>query len=436
MNISLTAIVLAESPASQRCIAGLSLAERGARVAQRVGAGEVIMVTSPGERAALAALRPRARRVLVLRVSDQLVHPPLVEPLLAGDTAAVAVAPPRALATDLAEGAYAGALVSDRVEETLAALAAGRTDAELAAGLLAGGAAARPHGELARHPATTEDERRGAEALLYRTLVKPQDNVIARALFRPLSTALTRALVATPITPNQVTTVTLLLVALGLWLVAKPGTGSVAAGSAVILLANYVDCCDGEIARLKLCSSRLGAWYDTIVDEAASFGYMLAIGWHCHLALAPAPAPGAALDPTLPALAVGATAYLISLYCVYFNIIVVARSANSQDYVSRVELARGTDGTWALRPVPQRPMELPASWPRPVAAAVSWLPNVIRRDFIVFAALVLVVLGLPHVVFAAMVLGGVVTAAVVSVDHLLLRLQLGELRERAELADA
>jgi hypothetical protein len=129
--------------------------------------------------------------------------------------------------------------------------------------------------------------------------------------------------------------------------------------------------------------------------------------------------------------------YAISLYCVYFNIILVARSANSQDYVSRVELAAGArPGSWELRPVAQKPMALPASWPRHLVATVGWLPNMIRRDFIVWASLLLVTAGLAKGVFAAMVAGGVVTATVVLLDHLQLRAQLGALRERAGLSNA
>jgi phosphatidylglycerophosphate synthase len=416
-------------------VAGLSLAERACRVARRVGASEVFLVETEQDLQRLQGWRPRADRLLVLRAQDQLVHPPLVTPLVEQAGTVVAVAPRTADAADLREGEYAGAFISDRVQATLAALAAGRGDRALAHELLATGAVTRPHGPIARHPVTCPKERAAAEKLLYQTLVKPQDNIIARALFRPVSLAMTRVLVATPVTPNQLTTVTMILVALGLWLTAQPQPSSAILGSLVILLSNYVDCCDGEIARLKLCSSRLGAWYDTIVDELSSLGYMLALGWHCHLHAGARMAP--AFDPWLAAMTLGAVTYAISLYCVYFNIILVARSANSQDYVSRVELAAGDrPGSWELRPVAQKPMALPASWPRQLVATVGWLPNMIRRDFIVWASLLLVTAGLAKGVFAAMVAGGVVTATVVLLDHLQLRAQLGALRERAGLSNA
>lgn len=443
----LAAIVLADgAPAAIEPlrIAGLTLAERAERVARNAGATEVFVVRDARDRDRLRAWRPGAERVLVLRAADQLVHLPLVRPLLAaapgaaelrGD--AVAVVPADPAAADLREGAYAGAFVSARVAELIVELANGTSDRELAQRLLDEGAAARPHGAIARHPVTDEPSRAAAEKLLYRILIKPQDNAIARLLFRPLSLPLTKLLARTPITPNQITTITMLMVAVGLWLAASAEPAAVVLGSLVILISNYVDCCDGEIARLKVLSSKLGAWYDTIVDEVSSLGYMLVLGWHCHLHFGPGyfgvhPLRTAPFDPWLGVMTVGAFTYLVSLYCIYYNIILVARSANSQDYISRVEVVAGdAPGSWELRPVAKQPITLPASWPRWMAAIVDWMPNIVRRDFIVWASLILVAMGLTHVVFFAMVGGGVLTATLVALDHVRLRGQLGLLRDRS-----
>lgn len=449
---ALAAIVVADATpaavASLR-IANLTLVERAERVARSGGASEVFVVRDARDRDRLRAWRPGVERVLVLRADDQMVHLPLVRPLLGGPRDprdAVAVAPANPAAPDLAEGAYAGAFVTHKVAEMIVELANGTSDRELAARLLAEGAAPRPHGELARHPVTDEASRAAAEKLLYRILIKPQDNAIARVLFRPLSLPLTKLLAKTPITPNQITTITMLMVAVGLWLAASAEPAAVVLGSLVILLSNYVDCCDGEIARLKVLSSKLGAWYDTVVDEVSSLGYMLVLGWHCHLHFGPAyfgaqPSRGASpfglpldrpFDPWIGMMAVGAFTFLISIYCIYYNIILVAGSANSQDYVSRVELVAGDEpGSWQLRPVAAKPVTLPASWPRWMAAVVDWMPNIVRRDFIVWASLILVALGLTHVVFFAMVGGGVLTAALVALDHVRLRGQLGLLRDRS-----
>lgn len=452
----LAAIVLADAPMATARVAGLSMAERGERVARHVGAAEVFVVRDAKDRERLRAWRPGAERVLVIRAGDQLVHTPLVKPLLGAEAPdapnardAVAVAPVDAAVADVAAGGYAGAFLTSRVAELLVELANGKSDAELARRLLDEGAARCPHGEIARHPVAGEAERAAAEKLLYRILIKPQDNAIARILFRPLSLPLTKLLARTPITPNQITTVTMVLVAIGLWLAASAEPTRVVLGSLVILVSSYVDCCDGEIARLKVLSSKLGAWYDTIVDEVSSLGYMLVLGWHCHLHFGAAyfggpselvhfgTAFGRPIDAWLLVTAAGAVTYLVSLYCVYFNIVLVARSANSQDYVSKVEVVAGaTPGSWELRPVPQKPMTLPAGWPRWLVTVVAWVPNIVRRDFIVWASLLLVAAGLTHVVFFAMVGGGVGTTIIVGLDHLKLRGQMGLLRERAAATDA
>jgi phosphatidylglycerophosphate synthase len=422
------AIVIADLRATRVRIAGLSLAERARRVAGQLGATEIFELHDDSDRARLLEWRPTGERLLVIRATDQLVHPPLVRPLLDHGGEVVAVAPDQA--PDLAEGHYAGAFVTARIAETITALAHGIDDRELARRMMESGAVTRGHGTIARYPVRNAAERLAAEKLLYRILAKPQDNAIARLLFRPISLPLTRLLAATPITANQLTTVTMLLVSLGLWIAASAEQSRVLLGSLVILVSSYVDCCDGEIARLKLQSSRIGAWYDTIVDEVSSFGYMLVIGWHCHLRFGPHFFGPLSFDPWRAAMWLGAITYALSLYCVYFNIVLIARSANSQDYVSRVEVATGPSGRWELRPVVQAPVAPPAHWPAWLVAVVRWLPNLVRRDFIVWASLLLIAAGWIHVLFAAMVAGGVLTVGVVSLDHLRLRAQLEDLRDR------
>ena len=108
----------------------------------------------------------------------------------------------------------------------------------------------------------------------------------------------------------------------------------------------YFDCCDGEIARLKLMSSKFGAWLDTIVDELSTVGYMVACGWHCHLYWGQ---PG--WDMWTVGIVIGLATYTWSIYCIYFNIIVGVGSANSQDYASKFEIVRPPTSILAEPPV-------------------------------------------------------------------------------------
>lgn len=77
----------------------------------------------------------------------------------------------------------------------------------------------------------------------------PWDQRIARALVRPLA--------ATPVTPNQVTTLSLLLGVGGAVLL---GFGATAAywGAFLYMLAQFVDHMDGELARLTGQTSEFG----------------------------------------------------------------------------------------------------------------------------------------------------------------------------------
>jgi phosphatidylglycerophosphate synthase len=409
--MELDAVVLFDA-LSQHVIAGLTAGERAVRVARRAGAARVLVVDRVRDQ--LAAWRGARRCPLLVLRADQLVHPPLVTPLVAAppaDGLAIAVGP---------DGAYAGALLAtgERAGQVIEALARGDGDAAIAQAAML----RVPHGEIARHPIATPDERRAAHRLLYRILIKPQDNAITRILYRPISSPLTRLLVWTPITPNQISYLVAAIVALGCWLTASASTARVAAGTAVILAAAYLDCCDGEVARLKLLSSRLGAWIDTVIDELSSVGYMAALGWHCHLAYGPRYLGYLGFDPWLAGIALGLVTYGGSMYCVYYNIIVGVGSANSQDYAGSFEVVPGgRPGSVRLRPAAQTPIAPRRELPRWLAAIATYAPYMVRRDFISWAALGFAVLRWTAALFAGLVLGGTVTFVIVAIDHVKLR---------------
>lgn len=409
--MELDAVVLFDA-LSQQVVAGLTAGERAVRVARRAGATRVLVVDRIRDQ--LAAWRGARRCPLLVLRADQLVHPPLVTPLVAAAPAnglAIAVGP---------DGAYAGALLATGEHAGRVIEALGRGDGDAA---IAEAATLRvPHGEIARHPIATPDERRAAHRLLYRILIKPQDNAVTRVLYRPISSPLTRLLVWTPITPNQISYLVAVIVALGCWLTASASTARVIAGTAVILAAAYLDCCDGEIARLKLLSSRFGAWIDTVIDELSSVGYMAALGWHCHLAYGPRYLGDLGFDPWLAGIALGVLTYGGAMYCIYYNIIVGVGSANSQDYVGRFEVVPGgRPGSVRLRPAAAQPIAPRRELPGWLAAIATYAPHAVRRDFISWAALAFVVLHGAALLFAGLTLGGIVTFVIVAIDHIQLR---------------
>ena len=370
------------------------------------------------------AARDAASALVVVR-ADQLVHVGLVRPVVDGlerSAAAITVVPAAPAAEDLPSGAYAGAFAVSGAAagDVIVAIARGDTDTAIADSLR--DAARIPHGDIARAPVATAADRKLAHRILYRTLIKPQDNAVTRYLYRPVSFALTRALVWTPLTPNQISYAVAALVAIGCWIASSASDRGVLIGTVVVLAASYLECCDGEVARVKLLSSRFGAWIDTIVDEMSTLGYMIAIGVHCERAFGPGAFGELPFDPWHAGIALGVVTYGGAMYCIYYNLIVGVGSANSQDYVGRFEVVPGgRPGSVRLRPVVAQPIAPRRELPGWLAAIATYLPYAVRRDFISWAALGFVVLHGAAVLFAGLTLGGIVTFAIVAIDHIQLR---------------
>lgn len=132
-----------------------------------------------------------------------------------------------------------------------------------------------------RFRVSTPQDRRRAEKWLLRSLIKDSEGFMSRHFERRVSLALTRRLVATRVTPNALTLLSL-TVGLGaapFFLSSRPACQ--VTGALVFLAHSILDGCDGELARLKFLESRYGAmldfWGDNVVHVAV-FGCM-AIGW-------------------------------------------------------------------------------------------------------------------------------------------------------------
>ncbi|HWU91615.1 MAG TPA: CDP-alcohol phosphatidyltransferase family protein, partial [Kofleriaceae bacterium] len=341
----------------------------------------------------------------------QVVHTPLVTPLL-GSTCdrRIAVGP---------DGAPAGALWASAAvaPEVLAAIAAAPATADVELASRWQDAERIAHGEIARHPAATAAERAGATRLLLRLNYKKEDNPVTRYCYRPLSGPLTRVLLHTPLTPNQVSLAVLILGLFGCWLTALPGQAALIWGAAVVFFASILDGCDGEIARLRLISSPLGAWIDTVVDEISTVAYFIAIGLHSY---AHHPEPWIAST-----LVVGAICYVAAIYAIYYFCIVVLKAGGSQFYVGTLEIAEGASGL-GLRPK-ARARAITSPWLRRLGTIML---SIKTRDFVNLGALLVSLVNGYLVIYVGMLVGGVVTAAIVVPEHIRLRGQLRELARR------
>ncbi|HEY5921577.1 MAG TPA: CDP-alcohol phosphatidyltransferase family protein [Kofleriaceae bacterium] len=407
------ALILADSPHAKTVLLGLTLVERGWRVATKVGARRVFVLDGPEAARTVRDWAGEGGNValVVMRAGDQVVHKPLLEPLVRGTGARrMAVGP---------DGEYAGALwvEGEDVKRVVDAIAAAPQTADR--DLVDGWSDAEriEHGDIARHVATTPAERAGAIEMLLRLNIKAEDNPVTRHIYRPLSRPLTRLLLHTPITPNQISYAVGILGLIGCWLTAQPGQNALVWGAATIFFAGVLDGCDGEIARLRLISSPYGAWLDTIVDEITTTGYFIGIAYHVY-----AHHPEGWIAWSIP---IGTLCYVATIYAIYYFCIVVVKVGGSQFYIGTLELAEGPSG-WGLREKPRNP-----SIKSPLLRMFGrWAMYAKTRDFINLAALGLTFLNGYWVIYLGMLIGGVATAMVVMPDHIRLRLQLREIARR------
>ncbi|MFJ3697087.1 DUF5941 domain-containing protein [Streptomyces sp. NPDC090052] len=137
-----------------------------------------------------------------------------------------------------------------------------------------------PQDPQSRHEARAAVAAVDDEAVRLRTAVKSRDGFFTTYCISPYSRYIARWCARHGLTPNQVTTASL-ITALIAAACAATGTrgGYIAAG--VLLLCSFVlDCTDGQLARYSLQYSTLGAWLDATFDRAKEYAYYagLALG--------------------------------------------------------------------------------------------------------------------------------------------------------------
>ncbi|MFE5396065.1 DUF5941 domain-containing protein [Streptomyces sp. NPDC056568] len=140
--------------------------------------------------------------------------------------------------------------------------------------------AAVPADPQARNEARQSVAAVDDEAVRLKSAVKARDGFVTTFFISPYSRYIARWCARRGLTPNQVTTASL-ITALIAAACAATGTrgGFVAAG--VLLIASFVlDCTDGQLARYSLQYSTLGAWLDATFDRAKEYAYYagLALG--------------------------------------------------------------------------------------------------------------------------------------------------------------
>ncbi len=123
---------------------------------------------------------------------------------------------------------------------------------------------------------------RKAEEHLLSSLKKPTDGPVARLINRHFSVAITRHLVETSLTPNQISIMCFAMSVVASLIIALPSYLALFVGAMVAQAASIVDGCDGEVARLKFMESDYGGWFDAVLDRYSDAFLLAALTWHAY----------------------------------------------------------------------------------------------------------------------------------------------------------
>ncbi len=112
---------------------------------------------------------------------------------------------------------------------------------------------------------------------LFFNIRKNTEGWAAYYINKPISFQMTRGLLYTSITPNQITFFNFILALLSAWFLASPLYMYRIMGGLGMALSSIIDGCDGEVARLKVLSSNWGAWFDTVADDVSNNLFLMAL---------------------------------------------------------------------------------------------------------------------------------------------------------------
>ena len=112
---------------------------------------------------------------------------------------------------------------------------------------------------------------RAAKNMLFSQVTKSTSGFVSRHINARVSIPTSKLLIETGISPHATTILLVLTTGLAsACLVTRPDDYFMLALAGVLWqFAAIFDRCDGEIARVKLCESNFGAWFDTITDNIA-----------------------------------------------------------------------------------------------------------------------------------------------------------------------
>lgn len=259
-----------DEPLLTETVAGLPLAERLRRTARRAGFERLEFLPVAGQGAELEETPPGGERLYALLKPGFLPDSDYLESLLA--------LPPGQFLVGEA------ALVhrSRNADLFLQRLREGHAPSELFA-LLRNDIPTQvmdsPGGRLYQLKSREDIPR--VEDRLFQSLVKDTEGFMSKHVERRISLAISRRIVGTPITANQMTLLSICVGLAGAALMAMSGPAGPVIGALLFLAHSILDGCDGELARIRFEQSRLGGlldyWGDNVVHSAVFLA--VAVAW-------------------------------------------------------------------------------------------------------------------------------------------------------------
>ncbi|KOG29288.1 DUF5941 domain-containing protein [Streptomyces resistomycificus] len=184
----------------------------------------------------------------------------------------------RAIARENSDGGGTATAVDSLADRVVVSLAADGSDVhhpEL--GSLVAEVPADPQARNeARQAVTAVDD----EAIRLKSAVKARDGFFTTYCISPYSRYIARWCARRGLTPNQVTTASLVTALIAAGCAATGTRGGFVAAGLLLLFSFVLDCTDGQLARYSLQYSTLGAWLDATFDRAKEYAYYagLALG--------------------------------------------------------------------------------------------------------------------------------------------------------------
>jgi phosphatidylglycerophosphate synthase len=268
-------VVILANPADDRVLVGVKLVERVRRASVLAGVSpdRVHVVTNRDE---LSAVQSRIDGcVVVVRGTTQVVMTSFMDKLANGRGTAIA--------WDTARNCYADAL---RVEGDLAPLwraLASSDSSETGDARFADGIADKiAMADVDRHPARTREEHAIASKWIYQFVNKPLlDAPVTKYFYRPIARPFTKLFTRLPFTPNHITIASIIIGQIGCVIAARPGYWDHVLGIfTTAFISGILDNVDGELARLRLQASKLGAALDGVGDDLLRMSLLVALGVH------------------------------------------------------------------------------------------------------------------------------------------------------------